>query len=241
MMNRQLVVDTETTGLDPDQGHRVIEIGCVELVNRKRTNHDRRWYINPNRDIDPGAFEVHGISTEFLADKPTFESIAQELRDYLHGAELIIHNAPFDVAFLDAEFRRTEGIDCRVNDICSVFDTLAHARKLHPGSRNGLDALCKRYTVDNSERTLHGALLDAEILSDVYLAMTGGQTTLDISIKAASTQQSAVLARSDSTTRQPLRVVVADESESLLHNEWLNYLDEAAADGSVWKPKASTD
>lgn len=234
-MSRQLVVDTETTGLDPDQGHRVIEIGCVELINRKRTHNDRRWYINPEREIDAGAFEVHGISAEFLADKPVFDSIAEELAEYLRGAELIIHNAPFDVAFLNAEFDLTRLVSDRIEQMCTVFDTLVHARKVHPGSRNSLDALCKRYFVDNTERTLHGALLDAEILSDVYLAMTGGQTTLDISIKPVMPDQAAAQTDVNRRVSAALKVIPADEAECDAHAEWLAYLEENADDGSVWK------
>ena len=172
---RQIVLDTETTGLEADQGHRIIEIGAVELIDRKRTGATFHQYINPQRDIDEGALQVHQITREFLNDKPTFTEICEELLDFIRGAELIIHNAPFDIDFLDKEFARVPGVECRVDDLCRVEDTLDLARRLRPGQRNNLDALCRHYDVDNSARKVHGALLDAEILVDVYLAMTGGQ------------------------------------------------------------------
>lgn len=174
---RQIVLDTETTGIGPELGHRIIEIGCVELLDRKLTGKHYHVYLNPEREVDEGAFRVHGISNEFLADKPLFKSIVDEFRDFIEGAELIIHNAPFDLGFIDSEFKHSKaGIVTR--DICSVLDTLVLAREKHPGQRNSLDALCKRYDIDNSNRNFHGALLDAEILAAVYLAMTGGQTSL---------------------------------------------------------------
>lgn len=176
-MNRQIVLDTETTGLEVEQGHRIIEIGCVELRDRRLTNNPFHHYLNPDRTIDAGAAEVHGISNAELADKPRFADIADELIAYLRGAELIIHNAGFDVGFLDAEFKRT-GRGERIAGLCRVIDTLPLARRLHPGGRASLDALCKRYAVDNSNRELHGALLDARLLADVYLGMTGGQSKL---------------------------------------------------------------
>ncbi|MEQ9396837.1 DNA polymerase III subunit epsilon [Haliea sp.] len=177
---RLIVLDTETTGLEVNQGHRIIEIGCVELVNRRLTGNHFHRYINPQRDIDQGAIEVHGITSEFLADKPLFAQVAAEFLDFVRGAELVIHNAPFDIGFLDAELRRLDERHPGLEVLCPVTDTLLMARARHPGQRNNLDALCNRYTVDNSQRDLHGALLDAEILADVYLAMTGGQTAFQL-------------------------------------------------------------
>jgi len=179
---RQIVLDTETTGLEVSQGHRIIEVGGVELVNRRPTGRVFHHYVNPNRDIDAGAAAVHGITLAKLADKPRFEAIAQDFLAFIEGAELVAHNAPFDVAFLDEELRlyalRSGGERIKIRAKCRVLDTLALAKELHPGQRNGLDALCKRYSVDNSHREYHGALLDARILADVYLAMTGGQSAL---------------------------------------------------------------
>ena len=172
---RQIVLDTETTGLEPEQGHRVIEIGCVELSDRRLTGNNFHQYLQPDREIDPGAVEVHGITNEFLADKPRFADIAGDFLDYIRDAELVIHNAPFDVGFLNHEISKLAEPGPSLAEICSVTDTLEMARRMHPGQRNSLDALCKRYAIDNAHRELHGALLDAEILADVYLAMTGGQ------------------------------------------------------------------
>lgn len=177
MTQRQVVLDTETTGLDPSEGHRIIEIGCVELIDREPTGRHYHQYIHPERDIDAQAQAVHGIRLEMLADKPVFAAIAPAFLDFIKGAELIIHNAPFDVGHIDAEFKRLDRSNnaTQVADICTVLDSLTLARQKHPGQKNNLDALCKRYGIDNSQRTLHGALLDAEILAEVYLAMTGGQ------------------------------------------------------------------
>ena len=178
---RQIVLDTETTGLEPSQGHRIIEIGCVELVDRKLTGRHYHQYIQPQREVDQGAMEVHGITNEFLHDKPRFEDVAKDFVAFIEGAELIIHNAPFDVGFMDYEFAMTPSVtDIRTDNICSVLDSLVLARQMHPGAKNNLDALCKRYGIDNSHRTLHGALLDSEILADVYLMMTGGQKDLNL-------------------------------------------------------------
>lgn len=177
---RQIVLDTETTGLEPSQGHRIIEIGCVELVNRKLTGRHYHQYINPQREVDSGAIEVHGITNQFLADKPVFSQVAGEFLEFIKGAQLVIHNAPFDIGFMDHEFALLNSGIGKTADYCSVIDTLVMARKMHPGQRNSLDALCKRYFVDNSSRELHGALLDSEILADVYLLMTGGQTALSL-------------------------------------------------------------
>ena len=174
---RQIVLDTETTGLEPGDGHRIIEIGCIELVDRELTGKHFHHYLNPERAVDEGAFRVHGLSNEFLKDKPLFVDISEELLAFIDEAELIIHNAPFDVGFLNAEFKRI-GSKKTIKDHCQIFDTLVYAREKHPGQRNNLDALCKRYDVDNTNRKYHGALLDAEILAAVYLAMTGGQRSL---------------------------------------------------------------
>ena len=178
MFNRQIVLDTETTGLDPAAGHRVIEIGGVEIINRRPTGRHIHFYLQPDRAIDPDAQRVHGISSEFLADKPRFPEVAEEFLDFIRAAELIIHNAPFDIGFLEHELRLWGGVANTIRELCGVLDTLELARLRHPGQRNSLDALCKRYNIDNSRRELHGALLDAEILADVYLAMTGGQVSL---------------------------------------------------------------
>ncbi len=186
---RQIVLDTETTGLDPRQGHRIIEIGALELVDRQLTGRQYHVYINPEREIEQGALEVHGITEEFLRDKPRFAEISDDLMTFVDGAELLIHNAPFDIGFIDNELSLTGHEHSSITAIASVLDTLELARDLHPGQRNNLDALCKRYEVDNTSRTLHGALLDAEILADVYLAMTGGQVDLGLSLESPSVAQ----------------------------------------------------
>jgi len=232
---RQIVLDTETTGLEPSQGHRIIEIGCVELVNRRLTGRTFHCYLNPDREIDPGAQEVHGISNEMLADKPRFADVAGDLLDFIGGAELIIHNAPFDVGFLNHEFSLC-GRGSRVEALCGVLDTLKLAREMHPGQKNNLDALCKRYQIDNSHRELHGALLDAEILADVYLAMTGGQTALSLG-GAANTPglaASAEVRRLDAN-RPPLKVVRASADELAAHDKRVAALDKASGGNCVWK------
>jgi DNA polymerase-3 subunit epsilon len=177
---RQVVLDTETTGLEAAAGHRIIEIGCVELINRRPTNNRFHRYVNPEREVDRGALEVHGIENEFLVTQPKFAEVAQEFMEFVKGAELVIHNADFDVEFINHELRRLPNLPHQIRDCCGVLDTLALARRLHPGQRNSLDALAKRYSVDNSKRELHGALLDAQILADIYLAMTGGQVSLSL-------------------------------------------------------------
>jgi DNA polymerase-3 subunit epsilon len=182
---RQIVLDTETTGLEPGAGHRIIEIGCVELVNRKPTQNRFHRYINPEREVDRGALEVHGIENDFLATQPKFAEVAAELIEFVNGAELVIHNADFDIEFLNHELRRLPSLPQEIRSRCGVLDTLALARQMHPGQRNTLDALAKRYNVDNSKRELHGALLDAQILADVYLAMTGGQVSLSLDSEPA--------------------------------------------------------
>jgi len=232
---RQIIVDTETTGLEPEQGHRIIEIGCVEVINRRATGRTFHKYLRPDRDVDPGALQVHGITNEFLANQPRFPEVASDLIDFIQGAELVIHNAPFDVAFLDAEFRRLSPTQKRVAEFCQVLDTLALARKMHPGQRNGLDALCKRYSVDNSHRELHGALLDARILLDVYLAMTGGQSALVLGEDTSTgTLDSVVQERAQRPAGQ-LKVVRASEAELALHEKALTSLDKASGGKTLWR------
>jgi DNA polymerase-3 subunit epsilon len=215
-MNRQIVLDTETTGLEVALGHRIIEIGCVELKNRRDTANDFRHFLNPEREIDAGALGVHGITRETLADKPRFAEIAASLIEYLRGAELIIHNAEFDVGFLNAELARA-GRPERIQDLCTVTDTVLMARKLHPGQKNNLDALCKRYGVDNSSRELHGALLDARLLAGVYLAMTGGQAALTLERQDGVSPAAQAQGWSASDEQGPLVVVRASEPELAAH------------------------
>jgi DNA polymerase-3 subunit epsilon len=231
---RQIVLDTETTGLEPQQGHRIIEIGCVEMVDRRLTGNNFHQYLQPDREIDAGAVEVHGITNAFLADKPRFGDVAQELLDYLRGAELIIHNAPFDVGFLDAELQRWaqqqgQGGDAqKISGLCSVTDTLVMARRMHPGQRASLDALCKRYGIDNTHRELHGALLDSEILADVYLAMTGGQISLSLGGAeegGGSSRADGFAIRRLSSDRPRLRVVKATVEEGAAHETKLQLLE----------------
>jgi DNA polymerase-3 subunit epsilon len=231
---RQIVLDTETTGLEVAKGHRIIEIGGVELSNRKFTGRQFHKFVNPDREIDDGAFEVHGISSQFLADKPRFAGIADELLDFIRGAELIIHNAPFDVSFLDYEFSQLN-TRVKVRDLCTVTDSLALARHKHPGQKNNLDSLCRRYAVDISARTLHGALLDAEILADVYLLMTGGQTALFGADSAATADGSDMANVSIPGDRSELAVLQASIQENAAHADWLDMLDEASADGCAWR------
>ncbi|RDX36907.1 DNA polymerase III subunit epsilon [Kangiella sp. HD9-110m-PIT-SAG07] len=225
---RQIVLDTETTGLEPADGHRIIEIGCVELVNRKLTGNHYHQYIKPDRDIDEGAIEVHGITNEFLEDKPRFEDIAEQFLEYIEGAELVIHNAPFDVGFMDHEFKLWNPSKGKTADYCSVLDTLVLARQMHPGQRNSLDALCKRYAIDNSHRELHGALLDSEILADVYLRMTGGQTNLTLGRQSSPNAETGELpVRKIATNRPGLKVIKASEEEVKAHEEKLKSLKDA--------------
>jgi len=234
---RQIVLDTETTGLEVSQGHRVIEIGAVEMVDRRLTGQHFHRYLNPERDVDDGAYEVHGLSREFLADKPRFADIADEFLAFVGEAELIIHNAPFDVAFLDQELARTPRTSIGLRSICRVIDSLALARHKHPGQKNSLDALCRRYHVDNSARQLHGALLDAEILADVYLAMTGGQTQL-FSAEGDSTADvpggTSIQQRLPSE-RPPLKIQRASLDELEAHERLLDLLDGRTSNGCVWR------
>lgn len=233
---RQIVLDTETTGLEPSRGHRIIEIGCVELISRRPTGNTYHQYLKPDRQIDDGAVEVHGITNEFLMDKPRFEDVVDEFMGFLGTAELIIHNAPFDVGFINHELKR---MSYPLEDVvarCPVVDTLVLARELHPGQRNSLDALCRRYEIDNSHRELHGALLDAEILADVYLAMTGGQVALSLDRNAAGEgQQRDGGIRRLAADRKPLPVVAASDREVALHEARLDSIDEASGGRCVWR------
>lgn len=231
-MSRQIVLDTETTGLNVSQGHRIIEIGGVEILDRRITGRHYHQYFNPERGIEAGALEVHGINEDFLADKPRFAEASGALIDFIAGAELVIHNAAFDVGFLDRELARLATPRC-VSDLCSVLDTLAMARELHPGQRNSLDALCSRYAVDNSGRQLHGALLDAEILAEVYLAMTGGQVALDLAAAPAA-RAAADGMRRRAVGRPALCVVRADEDELRAHAQRLAAIDRASDGHCVW-------
>lgn len=232
---RQIVLDTETTGLEPADGHKIIEIGCVELVNRRLTGNHYHQYIKPNREIDEGAMEVHGITNEFLADKPLFADVAQGFLEFIGDSELVIHNAPFDLGFLDNELRILDPSLQNVTQRCKVLDTLVMARKKHPGQKNNLDALCRRYGVDNSQRDLHGALLDAEILADVYLLMTGGQRFL--ALGGASSEDGEdfeeKIIRLDSN-RPKLRVIRANEKELIRHQEKLESIDKSTGGNCMW-------
>ena len=239
---RQIVLDTETTGLETAQGHRIIEIGALELDGRRKTGRTYHIYLNPEREVDAGAVEIHGITNEFLADKPCFADIAAEFFEFINGADLVIHNAPFDVGFMDHEFALLERGLPKVRECCSITDTLVMARQMHPGQRNTLDALCKRYEVDNSQRDLHGALLDAEILADLYLTMTGGQVTLllDSDEEESGSTGGRYAPRPVSADRPALRVVRASEQEAEAHEAWLDRLDKAAGGQCVWRRAEDT-
>ena len=227
---RQIVLDTETTGLEPELGHRVVELAGVEIVNRRLTGNNFHRYLNPERASDEAALRVHGLTGEFLADKPKFRDIAAELLDYLRDAELIIHNAAFDVAFLDRELALLD--QGSVTQHCgTVTDTLALARELHPGKRNSLDALCERYEIDNSGRTLHGALLDAQLLAEVYLAMTRGQDSLIIDLAEAPAAAADVQASGE---RYELAVIQASAEELAQHERQLADIDKASKGKCVW-------
>lgn len=224
------MLDTETTGLDPKLGHRIIEIAAVEMVNRRLTGNHYHCYLNPDREIDAGAQQVHGISAEFLQDKPRFKDVVDEFIGYVNGAELVIHNAPFDVGFLNHELGMIQRE--RINHFCpSVIDTLKMAKEVHPGQKNNLDALCRRYQVDNSARTLHGALLDAELLAEVYLALTRGQETLNIEMEEV-TVASALEQR---IGQRELIVLKATPDELEAHQNYLEALDKASQGACVWK------
>ncbi len=231
---RQIVLDTETTGLEVSLGHRIIEIGCVELINRRVTGNHWHHYLNPEREIDGGAFEVHGISNDFVADKPRFAELAEDFLAYVDGAELIIHNAPFDVGFLNDELARLDpparGVDAR----CDILDTLVLARQKHPGQKNNLDALCKRYEIDNGHRSLHGALLDARILADVYLAMTGGQTSLGLDAGQGENPTDRPVEAVAIESGAPLPVWRLDEATLAADREYAAFLAERHED-PAWK------
>ena len=233
-MTRQIVLDTETTGLEVGLGHRIIEIGCVEMVNRRITGNDWHFYFNPDREVDNGAFEVHGISNEFLADKGRFAERADDFLAYVAGAELVIHNAAFDVGFLNAELALLEPARNPLEESCLILDTLVLARQKHPGQRNNLDALCKRYDIDNSHRSLHGALLDARILADVYLIMTGGQTTLGLDATQAKTQVESLGEVKRIEINQPLPLWQIDDASLKANQEYVEFLASEHAD-PAWK------
>lgn len=229
---RQVVLDTETTGLEAELGHRILEIGCVELIGRKITRRHFHHYINPQRDIDEGALEVHGISSDFLADKPVFLDIWDSFLDFVKDSELIIHNAAFDIGFINQEMRLISPSLGVITDHCAVVDSLALARNKHPGQKNNLDALCKRYSIDNSQRELHGALLDAEILADVYLLLTGGQGTLSLGEELTGGGARKMKQREDHT---PLKVIRATSDELVEHARKLDKLEETSENGCLWK------
>lgn len=234
---RQIILDTETTGLEPTRGHRIIEIGCVEMVNRRLTGNHFHVYINPQREIDDGAIEVHGITNEYLADKPLFKDIAKDFIDYVNGSELVIHNAPFDIGFLNHELKLLAPSMGIMSDYCTVLDTLVLARQMHPGQKNSLDALCKRYFIDNSQRDLHGALLDSEILAEVYLSMTGGQTDLTLTQKndylTANRDKGGI--RRLPANRQPFKVLAANHKELEEHAAYLEKMKETCGDKLIWQ------
>jgi DNA polymerase-3 subunit epsilon len=230
---RQIILDTETTGIDPKQGHRIIEIGCVEMVDRKLTHRHYHQYIHPEREVEQEAIDVHGITNDFLADKPKFAEVVKEFMNFVQGAELIIHNAPFDVGFINHELSLLpENPWGKIEDHCKITDTLKMAKKAYPGQRNSLDALCKRLGVDNSDRTLHGALLDSEILADVYLTMTGGQTTLSLSTETktgTSQMQTRQVAQ-----RKPIKVIQPTEAELQAHQAYLEKLFKGQDNPTYW-------
>lgn len=231
---RQIVLDTETTGLEVRQGHRLVEIAGVEMVERRLTGRHYQTYLNPDRAIDEGARLVTGIEDEFLLDKPRFPEVVEEFLAFIDGAELVIHNASFDVGFLDAELSRLGERACKIRDRCTVLDTLAMARERYPGQRNSLDALCKRLGVDNSRRDLHGGLIDAQLLADVYLAMTSGQVAFDLGFEGAAEQRNVMVAAPVVLHARPL-VLRASLEELALHEQRLDALDQSAGGVSVWR------
>lgn len=237
---RQIVLDTETTGLEAQHGHRIIEIGCVELLHRRLTRRTFHCYVNPERPVDEGAVEVHGLTDEFLADKPRYADIVEEFVDFIRGAdEIVIHNAPFDVGFLNAEFARLDSSWGQIEDYSEICDSLRLARTLHPGQRNSLDALCRRYEIDNSGRELHGALLDAELLADVYLAMTGGQASLGLQAEGEPAEGVGAVPV-EAARRGPIPVIRADPDELAAHEERLRAI---AAEGGhcLWRDRAEAE
>ena len=235
---KQIVLDTETTGLDPRSGHRIIEVACIEMENRRFTGRHLHKYVNPEREIDAGAQAVHGITLEFLADKPKFADIADEFLEFINGAELVIHNAPFDLGFLNAELRRLDRVP--VETVCNgVIDTLRMAKDLHPGKRNSLDALCERYEIDNSGRTLHGALLDTELLADVFMAMTRGQNSL--MIEPDTDPRPNLDADGLVRERKPLIVRRASPEELAEHQRVLAGIDKDSKGACLWLPKSDAE
>jgi len=234
---RQIILDTETTGLEPSQGHKIIEIGCVEMIDRKLTGNHFHVYINPQREVEEGAIEVHGITNEFLQDKPLFKDIAQDFIDYVKDSELVIHNAPFDIGFLNNELKGLKTSLGEMSDYCRVLDTLVLARQMHPGQKNSLDALCKRYFIDNAHRELHGALLDSEILAEVYLGMTGGQTDLTLTHKQdylTSNRDSGGIRRL-AKERLPFKVIMASDKEQSEHDAYMKVLTEQNGGKVIWR------
>ena len=239
---RQIVLDTETTGLEASAGHRIIEIGCIEIVDRKITSNRYHQYINPERDIDQGAVEVHGLTAEFLSSKPRFAEIVDEFIDFIRDSELVIHNAPFDVGFIDAELANLGEPWENTSEYCKIFDSLTLARDLHPGQRNSLDALCRRYEVDNAHRDLHGALLDAELLADVYLLMTGGQVDMGLSAEEERSRNEGGLTHlpPQAIERAAIAVITPSETEMAEHKRLLEIIDDEANDGCLWLSAAAT-
>lgn len=233
MAKRQIILDTETTGINPHEGHRIVEIGCVEMFNRRLTGNNFHMYLNPDRYMDQEVINIHGITNEFVADKPRFRDIAQQFFEYIQGAELVIHNAAFDVGFINHEFNLLSPALPPVDSICTVLDTLAMARDLHPGQKNNLDALCRRYDVNNSHRTFHGALLDAEILADVYLAMTGGQVSLNLASHQDSTEQRQQQVQG-LVRRGVLRIVTASSAELEAHEKRLDLVQKKGG-SCLWR------
>jgi len=230
---RQIVLDTETTGLETSQDHRIIEIGCIELVDRRITDNHWHHYVNPDREIDAGAFEVHGISNESLKDKPRFRDVAQDFLDYIKGAELVIHNAPFDIGFLNHELGKLDDETSSIDSYCTVLDTLVMARQKHPGQKNNLDALCKRYEIDNSQRSLHGALLDARILADVYLIMTGGQTALILDESQIESGYKAQTGQPRPIQRDgPLPLWTGSADSEQAHLEYLEFIKQKSSEAA---------
>jgi DNA polymerase-3 subunit epsilon len=232
---RQVVLDTETTGLDPHKGHRIIEIGCVELIDRKRTGNELHQYLQPDRKIDAAAIEVHGITNEFLEDKPRFDDIVDDFLAYIKGSQLIIHNAPFDVGFIDNELALTGRDLGDTNQHCEVIDSLVMARRMRPGQKNSLDALCRHFNIDNSQRELHGALLDAELLAEVYLALTGGQSALFQDSDSGRTAQQKKIVRRFDSSRASLPIINASAEERKLHEAWLDELDKKTDGNCLWR------
>ena len=232
---RQIVLDTETTGLEPKGGHRIIEVGCVEMINRRKTDKHFHEYLNPEREVDEGAYEVHGLSNEFLADKPLFVDIARDFIDFVRDSELIIHNAPFDVEFINAELAKLGTAWGEIEDYCKITDSLTMARKAHPGQKNSLDALCSRYEIDNSARDLHGALLDAQILMDVYLAMTREQASFLLDTEETQNGDTSTTYKRLDKERQPLKIIKPNAEELTAHERRLDVIDKESGGNCLWK------